>query len=104
MQRNMGEMMRQARKMQEKMAEVQKGLAEKTVEAASGGGAVKAVVSGDLRLVSIKIDPAAINPSDAEMLEDMVSAAVNEALRVAQKMASDEMGKVTAGINIPGLF
>ncbi|MBI5599616.1 MAG: YbaB/EbfC family nucleoid-associated protein [Deltaproteobacteria bacterium] len=106
MSRNIGNIMKQAQKMQEKMAEIQKGLASRTCQASSGGGMVTASVSGDMRLVSIKIDPAVVNPGDIEMLEDLVVAAVNETIKRAQEMMNEEMGKVTAGlgINIPGLF
>ena len=101
---NMANLMRQAQQMQKKMAEVQKGLKEKTCEAASGGGMVTATVSGDLRLVSLKIDKTVVNPEDVEMLEDLVLAAVNEGYKRAQDMAAEEMGKVTKGLGIPGLF
>lgn len=91
--------------MQEKMAEIQKGLASKTVEASAGGGMVTATVSGDLKLVSIKIDPSVVDPADVEMLEDLISAAVNEAFKRAQQMVSEEMSSVTSGLglNLPGL-
>ncbi len=101
----LGNIMKQAQKMQEKMAEIQKGLASKTVEASAGGGMVTATVSGDLKLVSIKIDPSVVDPADVEMLEDLISAAVNEAFKRAQQMVSEEMSSVTSGlgINLPGL-
>ena len=104
MSKNIGNIMRQAQKMQERMAEVQKEVSGKTVQASSGGGMVTAEVSGGLKLIKIKIDPAVVNPSDIEMLEDLVSSAVNEAFKRAQEMVSEEMNKVTAGLNIPGLF
>ena len=98
--------MRQAQKMQEKMGEVQKELAVRTIEASSGGGMVTATVNGAQELVSVKIDPSVVDPKDIEMLQDLVTAAVNEGLRRSKQMASDEMGKLTAGLgmNIPGLF
>lgn len=101
----LGNIMKQAQKMQEKMAEIQKGLASKTVEASAGGGMVTATVSGDLKLVSIKIDPSVVDPADVEMLEDLISAAVNEAFKRAQQMVSEEMSSVTSGLglNLPGL-
>lgn len=104
MSKSLGNLMRQAQKMQEQIAEIQKGLATKTCEASAGGGMVIATVNGDLKLVSLKIEPSVVDPSDLEMLEDLVIAAVNEALKRAQQMVSEEMGKVTAGMNIPGLF
>jgi DNA-binding YbaB/EbfC family protein len=85
------------------MAEVQEELENKTVEASSGGGMVTAVVSGKQQLLELKIDPTAVDPEDVEMLQDLVTAAVNEAIKQSQKMASDEMGKLTGGMNIPGL-
>ncbi|MDH4226550.1 MAG: YbaB/EbfC family nucleoid-associated protein [Deltaproteobacteria bacterium] len=106
MSKNLGNLMKQAQKMQEKLAEVQQGLGQKTVEAQSGGGMVTAKVSGDLRLVSLKVDKTVVNPEDVEMLEDLIIAAVNEGYKRAQEMASEEMGKVTKGLglNIPGMF
>jgi hypothetical protein len=106
MSKNIGNLMKQAQKMQEKMARIQEELATKTVEASSGGGMVTARVNGKQELVSLKIDKAVVDPSDVGMLEDLVVAAVNEAAKRSQEMASEEMAKVTAGlgINIPGLF
>ena len=99
-------MMRQAQKMQEKIGEIQKELATKTCEATAGGGIVTATVNGAQEVVSVKIDPSVIDPKDPDMLQDLVVAAVNEALRRSKQMASDEMSKLTAGlgVNIPGLF
>lgn len=103
--KNMGKLMRQAQEMQQKMADVQAGLAEKTCQAASGGGMVTVTVNGALKLTGVKIDPEVITPDDAEMLEDLIVAAVNEGLKRAQELANEEMGKVTAGLNLPpGLF
>jgi DNA-binding YbaB/EbfC family protein len=96
--------MKQAARIQRQMEEVQAQLAAKTVEATSGGGVVKAVAKCDGTLASVKIDPQAINPSDPQMLEDLVLTAVNSALSQAKEMSSSEMGKVTAGLNIPGLI
>lgn len=106
MSKNMGNIMKQAQKMQEKMAQVQAELAEKVVEASSGGGMVTAKVNGKNELVSLKIDPAVVDPEDVEMIEDLVLAAINEAFKKSQDMAGEEMGKVTSGmgLNIPGLF
>ncbi len=89
--------------MQRQMAEVQAQLAARTVEAASGGGAVKAVARCDGTLASIKIDPQALNPADAALVEDMVLAAVNQALAQARDIANTEMGRVTQGLGLPGM-
>lgn len=106
MSKNLGNLMRQAQKMQEKMAEMQKELASRTVEASSGGGMVTATVNGGQELVSLKIDPSVADPKDLDMLQDLVVAAVNEGVRRSKQMVADEMGKLTAGlgVNIPGLF
>lgn len=104
MKPNMASMMKQAQKMQAEMARVQQELTEATVEASVGGGAVKAVMTGDLRLDRVVIDPSAVDPDDVSMLEDLVAAAVNEALRQAQDLASTKMAAVTGGLNIPGLM
>lgn len=100
---NIGKMMKQVQQAQAKMAQVQEQLADETVEASAGGGMVKVVISGDLALRSIKVDPSAVDPEDVELLEDMIAAAVNEALRAAQDLAASRMAAVTGGINIPGL-
>jgi DNA-binding YbaB/EbfC family protein len=100
-------MMKQLQEMQKKMAEAQEQLAQETVEASAGGGMVVAVVSGDIELKEIRIKPEAVDPDDVEMLQDLVTAAVNEALRAAQDLAQQKMGGATAGMqmpNIPGLF
>jgi DNA-binding YbaB/EbfC family protein len=101
---NMGSVIKQAQKMQEEMERVQGEIEEKTVEAAAGGGAVKVVVSGKKQIVSLKIDPEAVDPEDVETLEDMVTLAVNEAISKADDMMADGMIAVTGGLNIPGLF
>ena len=100
---NYQKMMRQVQKMQADMAKVQDGLANETVEASAGGGMVTVQVTGSVELKSIKIDPSAVDPQDVEMLEDMIMAAMNEALRSAQELANKKLGGITAGINIPGL-
>lgn len=97
-------MMKQAQKLQEKMAKVQEELAAKTVEAASGGGMVTAVVNGKFELMSIRIEKDVVNPDDIDMLQDLIIAAVNEGVRKAQEMASAEMAKVTGGMKIPGMM
>jgi len=101
---NMSQMLKQAQKMQEDMAKMQAELQTKTVDASSGGGMVNVVVSGKMELVELKIKPEAVDPEDVEMLEDMIKAALNEGLRKAQEMTSNEMGKLTGGLKIPGLF
>lgn len=100
---NMGNLMKQAEKMQKDMMKMQEELEEKTVEATSGGGAVTVVVSGKKDLKEIKIKPEVVDPEDVEMLQDLIIAAVNEALRKAEEMASSEMKRITGG-GIPGLF
>lgn len=101
---NMGGMMKQVQKMQKDMAKLQDELNEKQVEVTAGGGAVKVVANGKKELISIEIDQDVVDPDDVEMLQDLVLAASNEALRKAEKMVSDEMQKITGGMNIPGLF
>ena len=104
MMKGMGDLLKQAQKMQEKLAKIQQGLAEKTVEATSGGGMVTVVANGKQEVVSIKIEPEVVESKDAQMLEDLVLAAVNGALKKAQDMASEEISKITGGMSIPGLF
>ena len=99
-----GSMMKQAKKLQEKMAGLQKELESKMVEATAGGGMVSVVVNGKFELQSIKIDREVVQPDDVDMLQDLILAAVNEGIRKAQGMASSEMAKLTGGMNIPGLF
>lgn len=100
---NMQKMMKQVQKMQAEMARVQESLKDLTVEATAGGGVVTVEANGQQEIRSVKIDPEAVDPEDVEMLEDLVLAAVNEALRKAQELASEEMAKVTGGLNIPGM-
>lgn len=104
MAKGLGNIMKQAQLMQQKMARLQEELAEKTVEASSGGGIVTAVVNCKQQVLDLKIDPSAVDPDDVEMLQDLVVAAVNEALKQSQELAQAEMGKITGGMNIPGLF
>ncbi len=96
--------MKQAARMQQQMEQVQAALAARTVEATSGGGAVKVTAKCDGTVGAIKIDPQALNPSDAQLLEDMILTAVNQALGQAKDIANTEMGKITAGMNLPGLM
>jgi nucleoid-associated protein EbfC len=100
----MGGLLKQAQEMQSKLAKVQEELAHKTVDATAGGGMVMVTVNGQFAVTSIKVDPAVIDPEDAEMLQDLVLAAVNEGLRRAREMVSEEMGKLTGGFKIPGLM
>ena len=101
--KDLGSIMKQAQKIQAQIAKVQEELAQKTIEASAGGGMVKVVVSGKQEVVSIKIEPEVVDAKDMEMLQDLVVAAVNEALRKSQEMVSEEMRKITGGLNIPGL-
>ncbi len=99
-----GNIMKQAQQMQRRMAELQEELENKKVEASAGGGMVTAVVSGKQQLLELSIDPTVVDPDDVEMLQDLVTAAVNEAIKQSQQMAQDEMSKLTGGMNLPGLF
>ncbi|WP_425446852.1 YbaB/EbfC family nucleoid-associated protein [Dethiothermospora halolimnae] len=101
---NMGGMMKQVQKMQKKMAKMQKELEEREVEVTAGGGAINVKANGKKEILEVKIDEEVVDPDDVEMLEDLIVAAVNEAIRKADDMVSKEMGKVTGGMNIPGLF
>jgi DNA-binding YbaB/EbfC family protein len=101
---NMQQLLRQAQQMQQNVARVQQELEEKEVSASSGGGMVTAVVTGKKQLKSIEIKPEAVDPSDVEMLQDLVLAAVNEALGKADELAASEMAKATGGMGMPGLF
>lgn len=101
---NMQQLLRQAQKMQQDMARVQAELEEKEVTASAGGGAVTVVATGKRLIKSIAIQPQAVDPDDVDMLQDLVLAAVNEALKAAEELASQEMGKVTGGMGMPGMF
>jgi DNA-binding YbaB/EbfC family protein len=100
---NLGKLMKQAARVQQQIEQTQAMLASRTVEAGSGGGAVKAVAKCDGSIASIKISPQAINPADAQLLEDMVLTAVNQALEEAKKIANAEMSKATQGFSLPGM-
>ena len=100
---NMQQMMQQVQKMQQDMETAQEELKHETVEASAGGGMVTVRITGDLQVQSVKIDPAAVDPEDVEMLSDMVLAAVNEALRAAQDLAAQKMGGATAGLDLGAL-
>lgn len=101
---NMNAMLKQAQKMQEDMANLQADLEQREFTGSAGGGMVEATVTGKHELVSLKINPEAIDPDDAEMLEDFVMLAVNEAISKATKTQEEEMGAITSGLNMPGLF
>ena len=101
--KGMGNMMKQAQKLQAKMLRMQEEMAAKTVEATAGGGMVQVVANGRQQIVSIQIEKEVVDPDDVEMLQDLVLAAVNDALSKSQAMVSQEMGKLTGGLNIPGL-
>jgi DNA-binding YbaB/EbfC family protein len=105
-QPNMQQLLKQAQKMQQEMMAAQESLKDEVVEASAGGGMVTVKVSGDLELKSIAIDPQAVDPEDVELLQDMIQAAVNEALRSAQELASSKLGGITGGLGglgLPGL-
>lgn len=105
MYKGMGNMMKQIQKMQKEMAKMQEELEQKTIETTSGGGAVSVQVNGKKELVSLTIDPSAVDPEDVEMLQDMILAAVNEGLRKVDEMVMSEMQRLTGGLNLPpGLF
>ncbi|MDR2893183.1 MAG: YbaB/EbfC family nucleoid-associated protein [Deltaproteobacteria bacterium] len=100
----MNDLLRQAQVMQNKMAKMQEELGERLIEAGSGGGMVKVVCNGKQELISINIEKEAVNPDDVEMLQDLVLTAVNEALRLSREMVEKEMGSLTGGMKIPGMF
>jgi DNA-binding YbaB/EbfC family protein len=102
--KNMGNILNQAKMMQNKLAQIQEEMANKTVEVSSGGGMVSVTANGRQEILSIKIEPEVVNPEDVEMLQDLIQAAVNDALRKSQDMVSQEMAKITGGLKIPGLF
>jgi len=101
---SIGKLMKQAARMQRQIEEVQAQLAARTVQASSGGGAVQVVARCDNSIASIKIDPQAINPAEAQLLEDLVLTAINNALAQSREIYSAEMGKVTSGFSLPGLM
>lgn len=103
MSHNFGNIVKQAKKIQEKMAKLQEELALRTVEASAGGGMVTVVVNGRNELMSIRIERDVVNPDDLEMLQDLILAAVNEGMRKSQEMMATEMSKITGGFSIPGM-
>ena len=102
--KGMGNIMKQAQKLQSKMLKLQDEMADKTVETSSGGGMVKVVANGRQQILSIQIEREVVEPDDVEMLQDLILAAVNDALVNAQEMVTEEMSKITGGLNIPGLM
>ena len=102
--KGMGNMLKQAQKLQSKMLRMQEEMADKTVEATAGGGMVKVVANGRQQILSIHIEKEVVDPDDVEMLQDLIIAAVNDALARSQEMVSDEMSKLTGGLNVPGLM
>ena len=102
--KGMGNMMKQAQKLQSKMLKMQEELAGKTVETSAGGGMISVVANGRQQVVSITIDKEVVDPDDVEMLQDLILAAVNDALSKAQEMVAGEMGKLTGGFNLPGML
>ncbi len=104
MAKGLGNIMKQAQQMQARIARLQQELEGREVEATAGGGMVTARANGKQQLLDLKIEPAVVDPEDIEMLQDLVLAAVNEAIKKSQDMIQEEMGKVTGGMNLPGLF
>lgn len=104
MAKGFGEIMRQAQKLQSKIAQIQEEMAQKTVEASVGGGMVKAVANGRQELLSIKIDPEIIESQDIEILEDLIVAAINDVMKKSRELVSQEITKISGGLRIPGLI
>ena len=104
MAKGMGGMLKQAQQLQSKIFKLQEEMADRTVETSVGGGMVSVVANGKQEVVSIKVDPEVVDPDDVQMLEDLLVAGVNDALKKAQDMISQEMTKLTGGFNIPGLM
>ena len=102
--KGMGQMVKQAQKLQAKMLKMQEELAERTIETSSGGGMIRVVANGKQQVVSIQIEKEVVDPDDIDMLQDLIMAAVNDALAKSQEMVSKEMGRLTGGMNIPGLM
>ncbi len=101
---NVGDLMKQAQQFQQKLGTIQAELADKVVTGSAGGGMVTATVNGNSELVGLSIEKEVVNPDEAQMLQDLVMAAVNDGLRKAKELSKEEMGKLTGGLNIPGLF
>jgi nucleoid-associated protein EbfC len=104
MTRGLGNILKQAQEMHSKISHLQEEMAAKTVESSSGGGMVSVVINGKQEVLSLRIDPEVISRDDVEMLQDLIRAAVNEAIRKSQEMMSEEMKKITGGMSLPGLI
>ncbi len=104
MTKGLGNIFKQAQQIHAKISQLQEEMAGKTVEASSGGGRVNVVINGKQEILSIRIDPEVVNRDDVEMLQDLIVAAVNEAIRKSQEMMTEEMKKITGGLNIPGVI
>ncbi len=104
MTKGLGGMLKQAQRIQAELAKIQEEMAQKTIEASSGGGMVSVVVNGKQEVISMKIEREVVNPEDIDMLQDLVLAAVNEGIRKSQEMVTEEMKRLTGGLSIPGLF
>ncbi len=104
MAKGLGNMMKQAQQMQQKMARIQEDVAKQEIEASAGGGMVTVVINGKQEILSIKIDPSVVDPQDVDMLQDLILVAINDAVRKSQDVMQREMSKLTGGMNIPGLF
>jgi nucleoid-associated protein EbfC len=104
MTKGIGNILRQAQEMHSKISQLQEAMAEKRVESSSGGGMVNVVMNGKQEIVSLRIDPEVVSREDVEMLQDLIRAAVNEAIRKSQEMMTEEMKKITGGLSIPGLI
>ncbi len=102
--KNMGNMMKQMQKLQKQMAKAQEELKDKTVEATAGGGMVKVIATGEKKILEVVISEEVVDPDDVEMLQDLILAATNEALKKADDMINQDMGKFTKGMNMPGMF
>lgn len=101
---NMNQMMKQVQQMQKKMEETQNEIEETEVTASAGGGMVEVVANGKKEIISIKLDKEAVDPEDVEMLQDLVLTAVNDAIKQVEKITEEKMGRVTGGVNLPGMF
>ncbi len=104
MTKGLGNILKQAQQMHAKISQLQEEMAQKTVETGSGGGMVNIVMNGKQEILSLRIDPEVVNREDVEMLQDLIAAAVNEAIRKSQEMMTEEMKKITGGLSIPGLL
>jgi DNA-binding YbaB/EbfC family protein len=104
MTKGLGNILKQAQQMHTKISQLQEEMATKAVEGSSGGGMVNIVMNGKQEILSVRIDPEVVNREDVEMLQDLITAAVNEAIRKSHEMMQEEMKKITGGLSIPGLF